>query len=112
MLYKTCIVLMIVWAIGGAFALLVGIFAIWDSLPGYDNQDLVSVMTQEFNLGQWLMYWLIPVVVLGIMAMIAKPRGPRAQSLDEPDVCPSCGRGYAKGSRYCANCGAEIEGAP
>jgi predicted amidophosphoribosyltransferase len=56
----------------------------------------------------WLIIWAVPMVVMGIVALVTRSKTPSAISATQPGpatLCPHCGKYYAGSARFCPLCG-------
>jgi hypothetical protein len=57
----------------------------------------------------WLIIWAVPMVVLGIIALVTRPRvqavSPALAQSANPTLCKHCGKYYAGAARFCPLCG-------
>lgn len=56
----------------------------------------------------WLIIWAVPMVVMGIIALVTKPKAPSivvAPQAGPVTLCSHCGKYYAGTARFCPLCG-------
>lgn len=76
------------------------------------RQDQVLTGPEALGAGiglfMWLIIWAVPMVVLGIVALVSRPNAPPAP-VPAPEVaavlCPQCGKYRAFNVSFCPNCG-------
>jgi hypothetical protein len=60
------------------------------------------------GLFMWLIIWAVPMIVMGIIALITRPKTPPATAavIGGPvTLCLHCGKYYAGTARFCPLCG-------
>jgi hypothetical protein len=60
------------------------------------------------GLFMWLIIWAVPMVIMGIVALVTKPRTPPAVVAAQPGpvtLCSNCGKYFAGTARFCPLCG-------
>jgi len=77
-----------------------------------DGRDLNGAEAVGVGIGlfMWLIIWAVPMVVLGIVALVTRPRATMLRTAPEdlttkPILCQHCGKYYAGSARFCPNCG-------
>ena len=71
---------------------------------------------ESFRVGigmfMWLLIWGVPMVVMGIVALVTRPNTPSVTAAAQPRfqmndgaLCPHCGKYYAGTARFCPLCG-------
>ena len=59
----------------------------------------------------WLVLWAVPMVVLGIIALVTRPKATAyaapAQTLAAATLCQHCGKYYPGSARFCPLCGGQ-----
>lgn len=56
----------------------------------------------------WLMLWFFPMVVLGIIALVTRPKlAPSVSTnlVSGPSLCPHCGKYFEGTAQFCPLCG-------
>lgn len=88
-MYKISKILMVVWTIG--FVL----FPFFGSDP-YNRYEVEFYFSNVFNLLNW---WVFPLSLLGIVALISKP---------SMQICPWCAEKIKAQAKVCRFCGRDI----
>jgi len=55
----------------------------------------------------WLLIWAVPVVALGMIALITKPKTAPVPQQPPAMLCANCGRYYTGTARFCPLCGGQ-----
>lgn len=77
-----------------------------------EGHELGSAESVGVGIGMfiWLVIWAVPMVVLGIIALVTKPKsqpGVVAVQGAPAALCPHCGKYFAGTARFCPLCGGQ-----
>lgn len=101
-------VLMIFWTIFCGIGLISGLANVGDVKTTNEFEEAGAAIGTAIGMGFWLSLWFIPTAILGIIALITKPKDSHVQVLEKPTLCSYCGKYYSGQPSFCPNCGKEV----
>ncbi len=105
---RLCLALMAVWTVICLLGLLSGLAAVSEIQPANEFEEAGAGIGMAIGIGFWGMLWFFPAVVLGIIALVTKPKGEKIQLFTQAVLCPHCGKYTSGSAKYCSNCGREM----
>lgn len=108
-MYKVSKIGMLIWT---AFCFLGSCSGMFKVAQQTGGRDLNGAEAAGVGIGLflWLIIWAVPMVVLGIVAVVTRPRTDVPGTASEhptvaPTLCQHCGKYYAGSARFCPICG-------
>jgi hypothetical protein len=98
---------MVIWSIICGIGLFAGMANVSSISTSNEFEEAGAAIGTAMGLGFWVMLWFFPMVVLGIVALVTKPKE-NGQALDKPNLCPHCGKYYTGSPAHCPNCGQRL----
>jgi hypothetical protein len=70
------------------------------------NMSNAEALGTGLGMFVWLMIWFFPIVGMGIIALVTKPREKSPQfPLPDSTLCSTCGKYYTGAAHFCPHCG-------
>ena len=107
-MFKLCKILIVIWTIFCVLGFLFGMHSVSKLQVSGEIDDTAAGIGAVFGIGFWFFLWFFPTLILGVLALIFKPRNAKQSKSDKTELCPYCGKYHTGLPIYCPDCGARI----
>jgi ABC-type long-subunit fatty acid transport system fused permease/ATPase subunit len=108
-MFKLLKVLILIWTLFCVVGYFYGVQNVSRSQSAGDIDESAANIGVAVGTGFWFFLWFFPTLILGVLALLAKPKATGSKAPDGSTLCPDCGKYYEGKPRYCPWCGSKIE---